>query len=170
MKTRNVNRITNSITECQFEDAMKRYAEAEGREAEINALVEGEVKDVLDRYAGELQCLAQGKQMAFDIVQSYCQGNKEILFDRRRSIGTVHGIAGFRLGTPRLMTTKGSNWKNVLQSLKEQLPAYVRTVEEPARSLLLADRNKESVAPLLREIGVQVVQDELFYIETRRAA
>jgi hypothetical protein len=36
--------------------------------------------------------------------------------------------------------------------------------------MLLADRHNEKVAPLLLEIGVQVVQDELFYIEPRIAA
>jgi hypothetical protein len=36
--------------------------------------------------------------------------------------------------------------------------------------MLLADRHKEQVAITLQEIGVQVVQDELFYIETKHAA
>jgi hypothetical protein len=74
------------------------------------------------------------------------------------------------LGTPRLKTLKGEKWDKVLQKLQEKLPAYVRTVQEPAKDLLIADRHKESVAPLLIQIGLQVVQDELFYIETKKAA
>ncbi len=170
MKTKNVNRITAGITEAQFEEAIQRYAAAENREAAINKLIEGEVNDVLEKYEDELMCLAQGKQTAFDIAQSYCIGNKEVLFSRRRSIGTQNGIAGFRLGTPSLRTQKGANWNKVLIALKEKLPAYVRTFEEPAKGMLLADRNKENVASLLADIGVVVVQDELFYIETRKAA
>jgi phage host-nuclease inhibitor protein Gam len=170
MKTKNVNRITPGITEAQFEEAVQRYAAAESREAEINKLIEGEVNELLEKYEDELLCLAQGKQTAFGIAQSYCIGNKETLFTKRRSIGTQHGIAGFRLGTPSLKTQKGANWNKVLTALKEKLPAYVRVIEEPAKALLLADRHKENVAPLLLEIGVQVVQDELFYIETRKAA
>jgi hypothetical protein len=50
------------------------------------------------------------------------------------------------------------------------LPAYVRTTEEPAKDMLLADRNNALVAPLLISLGVEVVQDELFYIETNKAA
>ena len=115
-------------------------------------------------------CLAQTKTIAFETVQSYCLEHKDILFEKRRSIGTMHGIAGFRLGTPRLKTAKGSDWKKVLHVLKEQLPGYVRITEEPAKDLLLADRYKESVAPLLMQIGVQVVQDELFFIESKKAA
>jgi len=56
----------------------------------------------------------------------------------------------------------------VLDRLKQQLPEYVRLNEEPAKDLLLADRNKESVAPFLRELGLQVVQDELFFIDMKK--
>ncbi|MCF8448422.1 MAG: host-nuclease inhibitor Gam family protein [Taibaiella sp.] len=170
MKTRNISKVTQGITEEQFAAAMERYAAAEAREQEINKRIECEVNDLLEKYEDELLCLAQGKQTAFDIAQSYCRENKAALFVQRRSIGTVHGIAGFRLGTPQLKTLKGGNWNKVLQQLKEKLPDYVRTTEEPARNLLLAHRHQDNVAPLLVEIGVQVVQDELFYIEPRKAA
>lgn len=93
-----------------------------------------------------------------------------MLFSKRRSIGTPSGIVGFRLGTPRLKTIKGTNWATIVTQLKEKLPLYIRTVEEPAKDMLLADRHKEQVAITLQEIGVQVVQDELFYIETKHAA
>ena len=170
MITRNARRIKTGTTAARFEEAMARYAAAENREAEINKNIEQEVNELLEKYSDELTCLAQAKTTAFEIVQSYCLDNKETLFDKRRSIGTMHGIAGFRLGTPRLKTQKGSDWKKVLDALKQQLPGYVRVTEEPAKDLLLADRHKETVAPLLIQIGVQVVQDELFYIESRKAA
>jgi len=170
MKTRSVSRISAGTSEEQFEEAMEKYAAAEIREAEINKLIEEEVNDVLGKYEDELLCLSQGKQTAFGIAQAYCISNKEQLFARRRSIGTAHGVAGFRLGTPSLKTLKGSNWNKVLATLKERLPKYVRITEEPAKAQLIADRYKENVAPLLVEIGVEVIQEELFYIETLKAA
>ena len=170
MTTRNIKATTREITTGQFEEAMARYAAAERREAEINKDIEVGVNELIAEYEDELSSLAHGKNMAFEIVQTYCINNKENLFSKRRSIGTLHGIAGFRLGTPRLKTAKGSDWKKVLAELKEKLPDYVRTTEEPAKDLLLADRHTEKVAPVLIAIGVQVVQDELFYIEAGKAA
>ncbi len=170
MKTRNATKPVTEITAAGFEEAMQRYAAAEQREAEINKAIELEVNELLERYNDELMCLSQTKTIAFSLVQAYCLANKEVLFDKRRSIGTLHGVAGFRLGTPRLKTVKGTNWEKVLNGLRIKLPAYVRVSEEPAKDLLLADRHKENVASLLHEIGVQVVQDELFYIESKRAA
>ena len=170
MRSRNAKKIKDNITTTQFEEAMGRYAVAECREMEINKMIEAEVDDVFQKYQSELVCLAQGKNTAFEIAHAYCLNNKEKLFGKRRSIATLHGIAGFRLGTPRLKTAKGSNWSTVLSELKKKLPEYIRTAEEPAKDKLLADRLKENVAPQLFEIGVQVIQDELFYIETKKAA
>ena len=149
---------------------MRRYAEAEKREGEINKSIENEVNELLAAHEDELNCLAQSKQTAFEAVQTYCINNKERLFAKRRSIGTLHGVAGFRLGTPRLKTRRGSNWNTVLMELKTKLPDYVRTTEEPAKDLLLADRNKEQVATVLIELGVEIVQEELFYLEAGKAA
>ncbi|MCF8451531.1 MAG: host-nuclease inhibitor Gam family protein [Taibaiella sp.] len=170
MKTRTIKKVTAGITREQFEEAVSRYAQATNREAAINKEIESEVNEVLEKYEDELLCLAQGKETAYGIAYSYCAANKATLFVKRRSLGTAHGIAGFRLGTPRLKTLKGSNWKTVLKGLKDKLPAYVRTTEEPAKDMLLADRNNAHVAPLLISLGVEVVQDELFYIETNKAA
>ena len=170
MKTRNAKRLALEISSEQFEEALEKYTLAERREAEINKTIEGEVNELVEKYEDERLCLAQGKTAAFDTIQSYCLNNKEVLFGKRRSIGSPYGTVGFRLGTPRLKTIKGSDWNQVLDGLKEKLPAYVRTTQEPAKDLLLADRNKDTVAPFLVQIGVSVVQDELFYIETKQAA
>jgi len=169
MRTASANRL-EKVTFEQFEEAMARYAQAEHREVEINAAVEDEIAELMLQYKDELGALAQGKAMAFNTVESYCRDNKQALFTKRRSIGTIYGVAGFRLGKPRLKTLPGKDWKEVLDELKIKLPSYIRSNDEPAKDLLLADRYKEEIAPLLAEIGIEVIQDELFYIETKKAA
>ncbi len=158
------------ITPAQFEAAMERFAAAGLRGLEINKAIEAEVNEVLERYEHDLRASEDGKNAAFETIRAYCTRNKEALFGKRRSIGTVHGIAGFRLGTPRLRIMKGANWKSIVTALKEKLPTHIRVTEEPAKDMLLADRHNALVAPILMELGVEVVQDELFYIETNKAA
>lgn len=171
MKTKNKPLPTTTlITETQFNEAMARYAQAEQSEAELNKTIETEVNDLLLRYEDQLHCLAQAKAAAFDTAHTYCLQRKQQLFARRRSIGTMHAIAGFRLGTPRLRPLKGTNWPQVVEALHQHLPAYVRTIQEPAKDLLLAHRHHQAVAPVLVKVGVQIVQDELFYIESKKAA
>jgi len=169
MKANNVKRLER-VTFEQFEEAMARYASAERREAEISQSIDREMAELMLVYKDELNSLAQGKDMAFNLVESYCRDNKAALFSKRRSIGTIYGVAGFRLGKPRLKTAADKSWHDVLNELKVKLPSYIRTNDEPARDMLLADRNKEDIAPLLAEIGIEIIQDELFYIETKKAA
>jgi phage host-nuclease inhibitor protein Gam len=170
MKTGTTGKTHAGVTAEQFETAMAHYADATLREVAINRLIDQEMDELNEKYKDERACLVQTRDTSFGIVQAYCVDNKATLFNRRRSIGTVHGVAGFRLGTPRLRTMKGKSWDKIVMGLKERLPAYVRTTDEPAKDLLLADRNKEHVAPVLAELGLQVVQDELFYIEAKKAA
>ena len=170
MKAKTTKTTPIEITPSQFEEALARYSAAGLRGLEINKAIEAEVNEILEKYEDELQCASQTSTAAFETIRAYCAFNKKVLFNKRRSLGTPYGIVGFRLGTPRLKTEKGTSWKNIVEKLKETLPGYVRSVDEPAKDLLLADRNKENVAPLLMELGIQVLQDELFYIERKTAA
>jgi phage host-nuclease inhibitor protein Gam len=90
------------------------------------------------------------------------------LFTKKKSIETVHGIAGFRTGTPKLKLIKGFTWGAVTNLLKEFLPAYVRLSEEPAKDKLLADRDNPEVSDLYGKSGLYVDQDETFYVEPKK--
>lgn len=158
---------TINISQADFEKAIAEYADAERREAEINRKITLDVAVLHQLYESELQRLVAAKQRAYNLARTYCLQHKTELFAQRRSIGTIHGIAGFRLGTPKLLH---DNWDKALEMLKAKLPDYVRTTEEPARNRILTDRHKENVAPRLVEMGMQVVQEEIFYIEPRPAS
>ena len=168
------HRITHKrnieITPAGFQEAMALYAQAGLRGLEINKAIQAEINAVMERYEHELQCTAHSQSSMLETIKSYCKNNKQALFGKRRSIGTPYGVAGFRLGAPRLKISRSTSWASILQQLKTLLPNYIRTTEEPAKDLLLADRNKEHVASALMQLGIQIVQDEKFYIDTKQAA
>ena len=80
----------------------------------------------------------------------------------------VHGIIGFRTGTPKLKLRKGFTWPSVVNLLKEFLPAYIRTTEEPAKDRLLADRDVPEVSTQFQKLGITVDQDETFFVEPKK--
>ena len=94
--------------------------------------------------------------------------NKEELFAKKKSVESAHGVFGFRTGTPKLKNLKGFTWAAVTNLCKELLPSYIRTSEELAKDKLLADRELAEVAAYFPKIGVQVVQDETFYVEPKK--
>lgn len=168
MEQRMVKKMIGSVTAAQFEEAMAQYAAATAQETNVQAIIDTETARIRSKYADELAYLKGRRQNTHEVILTYCREQKAVLFSKRRSMGTFYGSVGFRLGQPRFKTLRNTTWAQVLERMKELLPAYVRTNEEPAKDLLLAHRQHPTVAPLLQQIGLQVVQDELFYIDLNK--
>ena len=113
---------------------------------------------------------------AFDVLRSFATEHRDDLFSKKKSLEMAHGVIGFRTGTPKLKTLKGFTWAKALVLVKEYLRGYIRTSEEVAKDKLLADRElvvtvdgKE--VPMREEMarcGIEVAQDETFYVEPKR--
>lgn len=167
-KTREKKTVYTGITSEQMEQAFAEYAKADARQQKITAEMDIQMAKIREKWQDELAKLTETKDNAFDILQAYALENRDELFSKRKSLETTHGIIGFRTGTPTLKTRKGFTWASVLEMLKEFLPNYVRTKEEPAKDKLLADREDEEVAALFPKVGIAVVQDETFFVEPKK--
>lgn len=173
--------IITGVSREDADVAFGVYAKAAAQIDKKQAEIELKCAQIREKYAAELTQLQAERDAAFDTLQSYALENQAELFTKKKSLEMAHGVIGFRTGTPKLKTLKGFTWASVLTLLKEFLPSYVRTVEEPAKDKLLADRELESV-PVLHEgedvtepmsdamakCGIQVVQDETFYVEPKK--
>ena len=163
-KTKKV--VIKGVTEVSFNDAMQLYASADAKQCVILAKLDEEIAKLRRKYEDELATLKEEKEKQFETIQVYCVENPT-LFEKRKSFETLHGIVGFRTGTPKLKNLKGYTWASVTNLLKEFLPDFVRTTEEPAKDLLLAKRD-ELAPEMLKKVGVEVVQDETFYIDLKK--
>lgn len=167
-KTREKKVVVSGVTADQMETAFADFARADARIQKINATMDVEMARIREKYQDELAKLQDQKDQAFDVLQTYGMENQAELFSKKKSIETVHGIMGFRTGTPKLKTLKGFTWPSVVNLLKEFLPDYVRTTEEAAKDRLLADREVDEVRELFPKVGITVVQDETFYVEPKK--
>lgn len=164
---RKSKKIVQAISQNQFEESLTEYAIASAKHSSLTAKMEEAITKIRDKYAPELNKLNDIKEQNFEVVQTYCLENPA-LFNDKKSLDTVHGKVGFRTGTPALKPAKGYTWASVLNLIKALAPGYVRTKEELNKEQLLADRNKPEVFAKYPEYGVQVVQDESFYIELKK--
>jgi phage host-nuclease inhibitor protein Gam len=160
--------IRTGVTRDEMETAFAEYAKADAKLQKVNATIDLETTKIREKHAGEVSDLEATKEKNFDIVQAYSLENRQDLFAKKRSIEGTHGTFGFRTGTPKLKTLKGFTWGAVTNMLKEFLPAYVRTTEEPAKDKLLADRDDPEVAEQFGKVGIAVTQDEAFFIELKK--
>jgi phage host-nuclease inhibitor protein Gam len=160
--------IHTGITSEQMESAMGEYAAADAKLAKINATMDEQITRIREKYADDIAKLTEIKDNAFAIVQAFAMEHRDELFAKRKSMDGAHGTIGFRTGTPKLKTLRGFTWAAALQLIKEFLPSYVRTSEEPAKDKLLADRDIPAVAEKLGKCGIEVIQDEAFFIELKK--
>ena len=163
--------IITGVTREAADEAFAKYAKADAESAKITADIELQCAKIREKYAGRLAELDAAKTVAFDTLQSFA-------FSKKKSLDMAHGVIGFRTGTPKLKTLKGFTWASALQLVKEFLPSYVRKTEEVAKDKLLADRDMEvkvkdgedkvKLSHEMARCGIQVVQDETFYVEPKK--
>lgn len=160
--------IISGVTREAMEEAFGRYATADAEMQSINAAMDKEFVAIRERNAERLAELEQQKTESFEVMQVFATEQREVLFSKRRSLETTHGIIGFRTGTPKLKTRRGFTWAAALELVREFLPSYIRTSEEVAKDKLLADRENEQLQPLMQKCGIDVVQEESFYVEPKK--
>ena len=160
--------IITGVTREAADEAFATYAKADAQAAKITADIELQCAKIREKYASKLAELDNEKTKAFDTLQSYATENQAELFTKKKSLDMAHGTIGFRTGTPKLKTLKGFTWASALQLVKEFLPGYIRQTEEIAKDKLLADRDTEDMMPQMNKCGIQVVQDETFYVEPKK--
>ena len=135
--------IISGVTREAMEDAFGRYATADAEAQSITAEMDRQFVAIREQYADRLAELEGQKREAFEVMQVFATEQREVLFTKRRSLETTHGIIGFRTGTPKLKNRKGFTWAAVLELVKTFLPKYIRLTEEIARDKMLADRDEE---------------------------
>lgn len=157
------------VTGVSREDAdlaFGRYAKADAEIQKLSAEIELQCAKVREKYSDRLSALVSEKESAFDMLQSFALDQKDILFVKKKSVDMTHGVIGFRTGTPKLKTLRGFTWSSALELVKEFLPSYIRETHEIAKDKLLADR--DSMDADMKRCGLQVVQDETFYVEPKK--
>ena len=159
--------VISGISREQAEQAFADFAAADAKVQNLTSKMDIEMTRIREKYADQLAEQNARKEAAFEIVQAYAVENKDELFSKKKSVESAHGVFGFRTGTPKLKNLKGFTWA-VTNLCKELLPSYIRTSEELAKDKLLADRELPEVAEYFPKIGVQVVQDETFFVEPKK--
>lgn len=178
MATRQKKTLIQGISQEQANEAFAQYAKADAQIQKINAEIELQCAKIREKHANTLAQLNDEREQAFDTLQAFAVENQAEMFTKKKSLEMTHGTIGFRTGTPKLKTLKGFTWASVLQLMRTYLPTYVRTADEIAKDKLLADRDAEVTIPehnnpmamseAMAIVGVQVVQDETFYVEPKK--
>lgn len=160
--------VQTGVTTEQMEQAFSEFATADAKIANITSKMDVEIIRIREKYQDDIAKWTEAREKSFDVLQTFGTEHRAELFSKKKSMETTHGVLGFRTGTPKLKTLKGHTWASVTNLLKEFLPFYVRTVEEPSKDKLIADRDEPGMEALMAKSGIMIVQDETFFVEPKK--
>jgi phage host-nuclease inhibitor protein Gam len=101
-------------------------------------------------------------------LRNFAEENHDLYFGgEKKSMNLLHGTIGFRLGNPKLKSAKGFTWTSILELVKDRMHNYIRTKEEVAKDKILADKDNKDIKELITQCGIEIVQEESFYIEPK---
>lgn len=167
MKT---NRIKNTQPVIRSREALEsligEIAAIKNRQRLLTAAMDEQIQSIRAHYEGDLAAQSESLEEKMEHARTWSEANPQE-FGASRSIQTVHGTLGWRMGGPSLRTLTGWTWDRVKETLiAANAVGYIRVKEEVNKQNLLADRDSLG-ADKLREIGVRVVQEESFFVETK---
>ena len=168
MATRSSKTMHMGISREEADKAFADYAQAEAKYQSLNAKMEAEMMKVREKYNSQLVELDSLMDEKYEIVRQFAIEHRNDLFQDKKKVEWTHGSFGFRGGVPKLKPLDGYSIGYAVERCRELLPDYVRSIHELAKTKLIADRNKEGMADLFKQIGIEVVNEERFYIETKK--
>ncbi len=122
-------------------------------------------KMVDDECGAQIATVVKLIEERVELLRGWAEANPTE-FAGLKSLETQHGSLGWRIGNAMLKTLSGWTWDRVLERMLglPQFAGYIRTKAEVNKQAILVDR--EQIPPEeLREVGVRVVQEDLFFVE-----
>ena len=153
-------------TRDEMENCVREICLLTIRRDELTAQMDDEIARIRDVYQADLAEIQVNLDAEMGRAHDWAENNPHE-FAKKKSLAMVHGTVGYRTGMPRLKTLKGWTWDRVLEVLKAVAPEYIRTKQETDKDKIIAERS-ELDPENLRNIGVQIVQDETFFVEPNR--
>jgi phage host-nuclease inhibitor protein Gam len=156
----------NNYSMEEAEKFLLQYTNACSNLKKLEAELELRMNALRAEYEDEILEQVDKKSFAFEKLEIFATNNQEY-FEARKSIEFTFGTLGFRTSTPRLKTLKGFTWSRVLEKVKKHVPDFVRVKEELNKEELISYRNDKTITALYKTIGVEVVQEETFFVQPK---
>lgn len=128
-------------------------------------------------FADRISALQTQQARNLELLEAYSEINREA-FGKDKSIVIEGHRMGWKLGNWKTNLLKKTKWADVLCTLKEWAKGstaekkaaarYLRTKEEPAKDIMISDRDLENAKETLASLGVEIVQEETFYLAPDR--
>ena len=156
-----------SLAEC--EEAMHRLLTHSTKREELEAERDRLIGDTSRMYQPGIELIAgHQQQLELQLQQYYLTHAAEIEKDGAKSLQLASGVMGMRLTPPSLkLLSKKWSWEGVLAGLHAVFGGKFERIKTELNKQLV---KTDLPADQLKEYGLKLDQDEVFYAEPLRAA
>jgi phage host-nuclease inhibitor protein Gam len=169
MAKRITRKMTRLMTKKEVEEVMKDYSELETKREALQKAFEEEMKQVKEKYKQKLDEVQEQMEEQVDQLQHYAESHYS-QFKKHRSISSPYGAIGFRINPPKVQQMEGFDPEETLERLTEIKPEFVLVKKRLNKGEILKHRDEKQTLELLHRCGLDVVQDETFFIEAKSPA
>jgi len=168
------NRIKKSVTpaitgRAEFDHLIGTIAQEILLQRATKIALDDQLAQVRAKFESELAEIDDRINDGMKLAQEYADAHPDMFPKDRKSLDTTHAVVGYRTGMPKLKTLRGWTWDVVLDavlSLPGKMREYIRTKSEVDKARIIADAD-DIGADCLRKFGMQLVQDETFFIDPK---
>jgi phage host-nuclease inhibitor protein Gam len=165
--------ISASPSKEEAQALMGDYARASAEKRRLEALKDQEMNKVREKYQQRLDEQDALMTAAFDQIHAWAMANREDEFKAKKSQDWAFGTVGYLMHPPKVALRKGFTWASVVEMLKSRDAArYLRRIDayEIAKEAVLSDRDDPEAASLISACGMELRQDEQFFIKPKEDA
>lgn len=155
------------ISRADADSILGKIREIEIERRTLHLEIEAAKKRIEDEHAERITEITDELQAMVQQLQAWSDRHRAEFGDRKSMILT-HGEMGWRMSPPALQTLKKVTWKEVLKRLGAlKFRRFIRIKPEVAKDVILTHRDKLAARGLLAKIGVEVVQEDVFFVEPK---
>lgn len=179
--------VTSLESEAEFREAVNRCVVLEAQRNVLKARKKARTAKLAESFDAKIAPLEKEFAELLDDCRLYADTHPEVLKKGARSGETEAAVYGYHLGNPAAKLLKGRSWKPVVEAItkkgKEWMDAlFAKKEPEVSKEAILAahrayvaqqtDVTADPYAFALSDaelaaIGVEVVQEDSFYIEPK---
>jgi len=161
-------------TREEAESVMNELATAANLQRTFVTLRDEEVLAINSKFEADLAECSEVLKQKTDALRAWAESNPQEFHKGKKSVELLSGTLGFRTGTPKLaLLSRAFTWEKVLELLRSisAWTTFVRTKDEVDKEGILAvasqAQDKDAFTNDLKRVGLQVKQDETFFIEPK---
>lgn len=157
--------MAKKVTEDAAKASMKEWQDADVALQLAQAEKRQKVTPLVQKYEAIEKDLMDKKAKAAEVLEDYAIQNREtLLAGDAKSTNFFGATIGFKKGSPALKIKDGLELKDVLANLEdEEMGEFIIIKHELDKAGLL--RNASSFTETLPKIGLEVVQEEKFFVK-----